>query len=372
MNAPVTRRHFLAVSGAAAAAVPRAMASQGHTATRVGIIGFGQRGEELTREFARRDCRISAVADVSTANRDRARTLTGADVCAEWKALLDRDDVDAVVVATPDYLHAPMTIAALRVGKDVYCETPMTRTLDEARAVRDTAAATGRILQIGATGLASGPWETVRETVANGRLGELYWCQSSCPLQMSGESWRGSWETSGGIASDVVFDRVASMMTGLGLRVPDRVSVAGGVYARGAREVPDSFVLTLEYERGTKIVLTSANAHGNGAVTVLRGREARLHLTENSVVAEAEPGYERAFARRFGTGPRVVLTPARSFDLLDNWIESIRSRQAAACGPETAYPVMVAAAMANEAYRSKRAVAFDAGTGCIGMAPVRC
>ena len=365
MNKPLTRRHFLALSGAAAAAAPRAMATRtaaGDT-VHVGIIGMGQRGLELAKELRQRACRISAVADTTALHRDRGRAVTGANACSSWEDLLQRNDIDAVVIATPDHLHAPMTLAAIEAGKDVYCETPMSRAVDEAIAVKSAAAATGRSVQIGAQGVMDGGWRSARTLIRDGALGELYWCQSSCPVAANPDpqSWRTRWDTSGGIASGAVFDRLASMMTSLGLAIPDRVSAAGGRYAGDHREVPDSFVITLEYGGGPNLVLTSANAHRNGSPTVVRGRHGTLHLDGATACIEA----------RSESGLRVLPSSPQQDGLLDDWLQSIRSGTPCAFGPDRAYPVMVAAAMANEAYRRGLSVTFDAESSQVIAGPQR-
>lgn len=351
----LTRRHFLALSTAAAVAVPRGVASwdrntgSGRT-LRIGIIGMGQRGTELAR----------IVTDRS--GSQRCEVVAVSNTRADWHDLVARRDIDGVIVAAPDYAHAAISIAAMKSGKDVYCESPMARTIEEADAMKNVAAATGCVLQVGATGALDGPWRTARTFVLEGRLGELYWFQSSCAPRAVAEapSWRDRWETSGGIASSDLFNRLAAMMTALDLGVPDRMSVAGGVYAGGVGEIPDSFVVSLEYEGGPKLILTTAHAHRNGAPTVLRGSNGTLYLDEATATFETERG-----------SVRTATADASRVDLMDDWMTSIRTRQPSAFGVDTAYPVMVAAAMANAAYRTARSVSFDAEESAVVPAPLR-
>lgn len=361
MSKPVTRRHFLALSAAAIAVPGGAAVRVRRDAIRVGIIGMGRRGTELAQNLQALPCAVVAVCEPHQPRLERARVLTGGAPFADWEELVSRDDVDAVVIATPDHLHAPMAVAALESGKDVYCETPMARTVEEAVAVKRVAAETGGMVQIGAQEIWDRPWRAARTLVADGALGELYWCQSSCPRVPNPAFWRGQWDTSGGIASDGVFGRLASMMTNLGLGIPDRVSAAGGVYAERSREVPDSFAITFEYAGGPNLVLTSANAHRNGSPTVIRGRLATLHLDE--VTALFEPQDERAL--------RALPASGQHGDLLEDWIESAGARRPCAFGPDRAFPAMVAAVMANEAYRCGRSVSFDPASSRIVPGPPR-
>jgi predicted dehydrogenase len=314
-----------------------------------------------------RSCIVAAVSDVEPTRAERARALTRSDLCANWQDLVTRNDIDAVVVATPDPMHAPMTIAAVRAGKDVYCETPMACSIEEAVAMKHAAASLGRRVQIGAQGIAESQWHTARAILSDGALGALTWCQSSCPMPKDSgvPSWRDRWETSGGIASDAVFNRMAALLTCLGVGIPDRVSVAGGVYARRQGDVPDSFVITFEYADGPKVVLTSANAHRNGAPTVIRGRHATLHLDDTTAFVEDYPAQHRNLPLRSHT------LSAPQAGLLDDWLDAIRRGATCAFGPDNAFPVMVAAAMANDAYRRGRAVSYDAKTAQIIPSPLR-
>jgi len=351
----LTRRHFLALSTAATVAVPRSVASwdrnpgSGRT-LRIGIIGMGRRGTELA----------GSVTDRS--GSQRCEVVAVSNTRADWQDLVTRRDIDGVIVAAPDYAHAAISIAAMKSGKDVYCESPMARTIEEANAMKDVAASTGCVLQVGATGAFDGSWRAARAFVQEGRLGKLYWFQSSCAPRTIAEapSWRDRWETSGGIATSDVFNRLAAMMTTLNLGVPDRVSVAGGVYAGGVGEIPDSFVVSLEYVGGPKLILTTAQAHRNGAATVLRGSKGTLYLDEATATFETER-----------ESVRTATAGASRVDLLDDWMASIRTRQSCAFGVDTAYPVMVAAAMANAAYRTARSVSFDAKESAVVPAPLR-
>lgn len=351
MSNILTRRHFLALSTAAAAVVPHAVASQGRRGTlRVGIIGMGGRGAELARAIhdrsAEQDCRIAVVCD-----RDMERCAPYTPGVSDWREVIARRDVDAVVIATPDHLHAPMAIAAMEAGKDAFCETPLVRTVEEASALRRVAATTGRVLGIGASEPRAGVWRAVRSYVAQGHLGEVYWCQSSIsPASAAGgASWRDAWETSAGLATSDGFDRLAGMLCGLELGIPDRVTVVGGTFTGDARPIPDSFVASFEYEGGPRLVLTTAAAHGNGSPTVIRGSRGTLHVGATTLAVETEQG---------------VLRDLGSFDgptdAVEAWLAALGNRNSDGFDVDAAYPVVVAAGMANAAYRTARTVSFDA------------
>src|SRR4051812_617644 len=114
---------------------------------RYGLIGCGEIGK-LRAEGLRRSGRdLKAVSDLDSARA--VRVASGAALERDWRDLITRPDVDAVIVSTPPSLHAEMTIAALRAGKHVLCEKPLARTVEECGAMVAAAHETGRFLATG-------------------------------------------------------------------------------------------------------------------------------------------------------------------------------------------------------------------------------
>lgn len=112
-----------------------------------GLIGCGEIGRLRVEGLRRSGRRLSAVSDLDAARA--AQVAAGAPVERDWRDLIRRPDVDAVIVSTPPSLHAEMTIAALRAGKHVLCEKPLARTPEECRAMVDAARESGRFLATG-------------------------------------------------------------------------------------------------------------------------------------------------------------------------------------------------------------------------------
>jgi len=173
----LTRRRFLAASSAVAV-VPRCvLGGPGHippseVLTRA-TVGTGAMG--LTHVLANPDDGPTvqlAVCDVDRRRLARARKKAGRGCAAyrDFRRLLDRSRPDVVVVATPPHWHALVTLAAVRRGRDVLCEKPMTRFIAEGRAVADAARRYGRVVTVNTLGRA-GPWRTLRKAVAGGLLG---------------------------------------------------------------------------------------------------------------------------------------------------------------------------------------------------------
>jgi predicted dehydrogenase len=147
----------------------------------LGLIGTGNINTHHRNTFlAEQDTRIVAVCDpVKTRRgsfRDHINQACGGNVCADYqdfRDLLARRDVDAVCIGTPDHWHAVLAVTAMRVGKDVYVEKPLTLTVDEGRRVVETAASYGRILQTGLQRRSGGNYRLACELVRNGRIGRL-------------------------------------------------------------------------------------------------------------------------------------------------------------------------------------------------------
>ena len=150
------RRHFLRASGVAAATVPYCWSSQrarGAAETaRPGVagIGLGGRGRGITQQ-ASKFGRVLAVCDVDRQRADAALELTRGQGQAygDYRRVLDRPDIDVVIIGTPDHWHTKITIEALQAGKDVYCEKPLTLTIQEGKQICQVAHDTGGVVQVG-------------------------------------------------------------------------------------------------------------------------------------------------------------------------------------------------------------------------------
>ncbi len=149
----------------------------------IGQIGFGWiGGSHLETLLNRNDARYVAACDVNGAKlaqvHQKIVAKYGGAGCAtygDFRAMLARNDLDAVVIATPDHWHAPLAIAAARAGKDIYCEKPLTLTIAEARAVVNTVRRYGRVFQTGSQQRSNvfGPFRKGCELVRNGRIGKV-------------------------------------------------------------------------------------------------------------------------------------------------------------------------------------------------------
>lgn len=193
MNADLSRRRFLKTSALAAAGlmiVPRQVLGRGYTAPSdqltLGVIGAGKQSGGLTRNLMQAGFRLLAVSDVDPQKIKRlqqvakgAKQAGDAAGYGDFRELLAREDVNAVAIITPDHWHAVMAVAAMKAGKDVYCEKPLALTIEEGRAMAQAARKYGRVFQ---TGSMQRSWRNFRqacELVCNGYLGDIQEIQVS-------------------------------------------------------------------------------------------------------------------------------------------------------------------------------------------------
>jgi predicted dehydrogenase len=147
----------------------------------VGIIGYGYWGPNLARCFAETEgCRLAAIADTSSDALARAgRRHPAVDLFEDWRRLVRHPRVDAVVIATPVRNHYELAYAALVAGKHVLVEKPMTQTSQQAEDLIETAARRGLMLMVDHTFVYTGAVQKLRELIAAGELGRIYYYDST-------------------------------------------------------------------------------------------------------------------------------------------------------------------------------------------------
>ncbi|NCO92758.1 MAG: hypothetical protein AUJ96_20695 [Armatimonadetes bacterium CG2_30_66_41] len=199
-----SRRRFLR-SAAAAVAVPplvrsRALGAAAETPANdrinLGFIGIGGRGSGHVDYFMRQgQAQVVAVCDPYQSKREQAKKAVegyyaaaagkgeykGCADYADFRELVARDDIDAVVIASPEYWHALHSLGALKAGKDVYCEKALTLTVAEGLAVCDTVRRHGRVFQIGTQQRSDGRFRVACELARNGYLGKVHTVEVGVP-----------------------------------------------------------------------------------------------------------------------------------------------------------------------------------------------
>jgi predicted dehydrogenase len=188
----VSRRQFLRCAGASALAVPYvisspALGADGKTpaSERIGLgfIGLGSRGTQIMGGFLGPGSQCVAVCDVWENRREAARKQVGGACAAynDFRDVLARRDVDAVVIATPEFWHSIIVIAAAKAGKDIYCEKALSITVAEGQAMCEAVRRYGSVFQHGTQQRSDGNFRFACELVRNGRIGRLHTITAAVP-----------------------------------------------------------------------------------------------------------------------------------------------------------------------------------------------
>jgi len=419
----VSRRTFLKTAGVATAAAAAASGWKPSTAyalaagrvigandrINIGYIGLGRhatgRGLYHLTELAgkKQEYNIENVAmcDIYSGYVDNARKnhkFADGKVYKDYRKLLEDRDVDAVFVSTPEHWHAIQVIEACEAGKDVYCEKPMTRYLDEAFKVRDAVVKTKRIMQVGSQGCSDPKWAKAGELIDQGKLGMILWAQGSyCRNNPGGEwnygidpgagpsnvdwqafvgpapkrpfdadrffRWRKYWDYSTGIVGDLFPHRFHPLMKTFGLAWPVRVTSNGGQYnprSKKDRDVADTVFVTVDFlsAKGPfTVVLAGCTENQYGLEDVIRGQKGSLLMGGNKI----ELRVERPFADEID-GETINIGGERIEPHHKNFFDCIRSRKAPNCDIELATRVQVTLALAERAYRENKCMLFDPAT----------
>lgn len=304
-------------SGAMATAVaPAVLSAQPNSkVVNIGIIGLGSISRSHIQQLQqlKDKARIVAVCDIYKPRLDWGMTVTRVTGYHDYRDLLADKNVDAVIICTPDHWHAHMAIDAMRAGKDVDVEKPMSLTIDEAREMVRVSEETGRILAVDSEHTAHGIWEPARAAIQAGVLGKLLWSQTSrsrnsveppwnysidgdaSPENLDWERflgpapkrpfdaerffrWRRYWEYSGGIATDLYVHHITPLMKVTGPEFPARAAASGGnwQFPPDALEVPDTFIMTMDFPSGHTMVCGGSLANSVELPIVIRGHEANI------------------------------------------------------------------------------------------------
>ena len=321
----ITRREFMerAAAGAAAAGVAHDALSRPRNAAAdagvtVGIIGAGIRGLELMQAVLAVGGKVAVVCDLYDGHFRRAQEIqANTPATRDYKEVIVRKDLDAVVVATSDHWHAPIAIAAMKAGKDIYCEKPMTHTIPEALEMARVSKQTGRIVQVGSQSLSMTSTRKAKEWVEGGRIGNVLMVQASIyrpsaigawrypvppdasPQTVDWERFLGNapkrpfdaarffqfrnwWDYGTGIAGDEYVHLLSRVHYVLGVQYPLSAVSYGGIYKwSGDRDVPDIHNTLYEYGKFQAVVTANLACNWDGGEIVrFFGDRGTVELTE--------------------------------------------------------------------------------------------
>jgi predicted dehydrogenase len=375
---------------------------------RVGCIGTGGRTQALMKALARiPGAQMAAVCDVWDDNLARGRELAAAGAFAtkDYRAILDRKDIDAVVIGTPNHQHVPMTIAACAAGKDVYVEKPLTHRLSEGPAVIEAQKRSGRIVQVGLQQRSMPQFQKAYELVRSGKLGpirkvHLTWNRNAArtgyvqykidaatvdwkawlgparsqpfdPYRF--RQWRWYWDFGGGVLADLMVHYIDVAHWYLGADHPDAAVSIGDKFTAEQWETPDTAQTLLHYPKAQVYFESTFLNARNGAMLEFMTPDATIYLDRGRL--EVIPEARRDAANRnpaapaiaasemiLGTGPKgadFYDQPDGELLHLSNWLECIRSRQTPNAPVEAGVSSASAAHLGNIALREGRMATWE-------------
>jgi predicted dehydrogenase len=382
-----TRRHFIqaagvggVVAGAVQAATPSTQVTSPNDKIRIATIGMGGMGSGDTRYALNvPGVELVAVCDVYDGRLARAKELYGDRIqtTRDFREILARKDIDAVILATPDHWHATISIAALEAGKHVYCQKPMVRQISEGPGVIAAQGRSGRVFQVGSQYVSSLVYQKARDLIRAGAVGEVNMVEAWLDRNTALGAWQYSippdatpqnidWDRFIGSAPKRVFEPIrlfrwrnyqdygtgvagdlfVHLLSGLHLAMdsigPVRVLATGGLrYWKDGRDVPDVMLAVLDYPSvagkhpefnlALRVNLKSGVAQEQFGFRFV-GSEGVMTtsmsgITLSKAPAETEPGYT------VGTFPKTVQE-----EFLRRYRQQYPPRQA---GPDSLLPEKV-------------------------------
>jgi predicted dehydrogenase len=287
---------------------------------RLGLIGLGSRGEELFHEVRHTDQNafVHALCDIFDQRLDRALNSSKGQAKGyqNYLDLLDDKDIDAVIIATPDHWHGRMAAEAARRGKHIYMEAPMTRSLEETKALKEAVRDSGVVFQLGHQGRQRDLNRKARELLSQDTLGKISLIETTTNRNdpegewqaPEGEQavvehidwelfqgpagsdkpfsqaryygWRNYWDYGNGMSGELLCNEFDVVNSILDLGIPESAIATGGLYFhRDDREVPDVFQAAFEYpDRALTLLYSGTLASGTPRGILFMGRDASLEL----------------------------------------------------------------------------------------------
>lgn len=409
-NPPLNRRAFIRASACAISFiagtfpfVARGRVLGANDRIGIGFIGVGGRGSSHLGTIQRlaqagENVRVAAVCDAYRYRLQEAARPTGARQYMKHAELLADPNVDVVCIATPDRLHVPQALDAVRAGKDVYCEKPMGHwsQFELSKQFYQETLKFKRVVQIGNQGNSSPAWQKVKELVQQGAIGRVQlvnagffrvgdWGERMSipdPEAKPGAdldweaflgdapkvpftvdrffSWRKYLDYAGGPCTDLFPHVFTPFVSAMGLRFPAMAVASGGIfkYTTYDREVPDTFNMCLDYPEKLSIVIVCTLANDYVTEPAIHGDDGTLTLQnpgEWNVGFDSVTLVPRKGERRVFPAGKTDATPAH----WKNFLQCVRTRQKPVSDVEFGLHVQAALNMALLAWLNKKVARFD-------------
>ncbi|MEA3364373.1 MAG: Gfo/Idh/MocA family oxidoreductase [Candidatus Hydrogenedentes bacterium] len=390
----LSRRSFLASSGVVLSAGMMAHAAGANDRIRIGCIGTGSRCgahlQSIGKLSKAHNVEIAAVCDVWRPNRERAAAYVEKGsgkkpfATSRFGEVLARDDIDAVVIATPDFGHTPIMIEALKAGKDVYVEKPMALSIENAAEAVDLTRANERVVQVGTQRRSEGRWHAAHDLVASGKLGHVSrisaancfnharWARDYSDCKEEDVDWEAylfnrpmvpfdprllrQWHffrmCTNGLSGLWMTHLIDAAHVIMGSTYPNSAVAHGGNYVwKDGREHCDVFHALVDYPEGYLFEWAMSLTNAAGTHYTVHGRYGTLDMDTGAYSgAGGEKGKEAESGK---------LEPPPDGDHMANWLECMRTRQRPIADIEFGFQHSVATIMAAEALHTGQRMRYD-------------
>lgn len=416
MTQDISRRDFMkraaattAGAGLALSGVAAPQAAVGaNDKIRVGVIGTGRMGRANLEDFAKQpEVEIAALCDVFQPSLDRGLKAAGGTPASykDFRQVLDRKDIDVVVVATPDHWHALMAVEACKAGKDVYVEKPISTTVEEGRSMVEAARKYQRVMQVGTQQRSGIHFQKAVQAVQQGMIGKVSFVRtwnygneypqgignppdSAPPADLDWDFWLGPapkvafntnrfgvgdrwstfryfWDYAGGYMTDWGVHLLDIVQWAMKVEAPRVITASGGrFYIEDNAETPDTLQVTYEYP---DFICTYENRWDNGNSMYDKGYGIEYHGTDGTLFVDRS-GF-RLFPETRGRGDKKVDRTAsmqmesvndEHFDHVRNFLDCAKSRRRPRSDIEIGHRSTSTCLLGNVAYRSRQRIEWDA------------
>ncbi|HEX6546925.1 MAG TPA: Gfo/Idh/MocA family oxidoreductase [Bryobacteraceae bacterium] len=392
-----SRRQFLetmTIAAGAAMAVRPALAANDRV--RIGVIGYGARGSQITADaMACANTQVVAVADIYTVQLEKAKQrIPGVKTYFDHKLMLEDRSIDAVLIATPQHLHCEHFVASIQAGKHVYQEKTMAFNVADAKKMRAAYLPVKgkQTVQVGHQSCSFGQVADALEFLKGNKLGKItaldammyrntahgkpQWSRPVTP-EMTSEhilwnqflgpaakvpfdpnryiNWRFFWDYSGGNVYENMCHQVAFWYKVAHLKIPKAVTMTGGLYLwKDGRQVPDT--MNVSMEQPEEILFSWLSGFGNsdpGMTEQLLGDNGSIFKSIDSI------RYMPEKVNLPSAQPLEGHTPTPPHAHMQNFLDCVRSGKETNCPFDLGFNVSIACRMAVESYRQKRTMRWD-------------
>ena len=417
MNDAMSRRNLLktAAIAAAPAVVPALGANDKPT---IAWIGTGSRGYYLLQRFFAggngKDVQVVAVCDAYKGNLARAKDLVQTNgqsapkTFEDYKDVLKDSSIDIVVIATPEHLHYPMFMQAIKAGKNIYVEKPLSHTIEQGAEMVKAWQKSGKIVQVGTQNRSNSLYIKAKEMIAQGMIGNIqyvraFWYRNSLPTDPAWRyaipadaaptntdwerflegapkrpfdkqrfyQWRLYWDYSGGISTDLLVHQTDITNFVCGKTVPSSCVASGGIYrwTEDDREVPDTFSALYEYPG--KFHINYSSYFGNdhyGYGENFMGNEGTIEVLNRQILNFYPETFRGKAPAHVAKREKITIEmPGNDNKAVEahitNLIDAVKGKGKVISDPTIGHQAAISGHMATLSYKNNKKVLWDDQNG---------